>query len=99
MHGLRKPTRCIPRFGQFLPGHSRPLMAMIEVTNRCDMACPICFADANHSHDEVPLPTIRRYMEQLLEVTGTPIPIQISGGEPTVRKDVPKIVSLANEVV
>jgi uncharacterized radical SAM superfamily Fe-S cluster-containing enzyme len=34
-------------------------------------------------------------MEQLLEVTGTPIPIQISGGEPTVRKDVPKIVSLA----
>lgn len=70
-------------------------MAMIEVTNRCNMDCPVCFSDANHPSHDVPLAEIRHRMERLLEVTGTPIPIQISGGEPTVRKDLPKIVALA----
>jgi tetraether lipid synthase len=37
-------------------------------------------------------------MERLLEVTGKPIPIQIGGGEPTVRKDLPDIVALARNL-
>ncbi|MEE9611782.1 MAG: radical SAM protein [Desulfatiglandales bacterium] len=85
-------NRC---FGRFLPGHSKPLMAMIEVTNRCNMSCPVCFSDANHPSHDVPVAEVRHYMEQLLEVTETPIPIQISGGEPTVRRDLPQIVSMA----
>jgi uncharacterized radical SAM superfamily Fe-S cluster-containing enzyme len=85
-----------PRFGQFLPGQSRLLMAMIEVTNRCNMDCPICFSDANHPPEDVLLREIRRRMQQLLEVTKTPIPIQISGGEPTVRDDLPEIISMAH---
>jgi uncharacterized radical SAM superfamily Fe-S cluster-containing enzyme len=70
-------------------------MAMIEVTNRCNMACPVCFTDANHPPEDVPFPKIRQYMEGLLDVTGSPIPVQISGGEPTLRKDLPEIVSMA----
>ena len=84
-----------PRFGQFVPGLSKPFMAMVEVTNRCNMACPVCFSDANHPPREVPFAKIRRYMEQLLEVTGTPIPLQLSGGEPTLRGDLPEIIALA----
>jgi uncharacterized radical SAM superfamily Fe-S cluster-containing enzyme len=87
-----------PGFGQFLPGHSKPLMAMIEVTNRCNMSCPVCFSDANHPSSDVPVAEVRHYLEQLLEVTETPIPIQISGGEPTVRKDLAKIVSMAKSL-
>ncbi len=83
------------RFGQFVPGQSKPLMAMIEVTNRCNMDCPVCFSDANHPAHDVLFAQIRRRMERLLEVTGTPIPLQISGGEPTVRKDLAEIVGLA----
>ena len=86
------------RFGQFVPGHSRPLMAMIEVTNRCNMACPVCFSDSNHSYNEPPLDQIRLYLERLLEVTESPIPLQISGGEPTLRKDLPEIVALAKSL-
>ncbi len=84
-----------PRFGQFVPGRTRPVMAMIEVTNRCNMNCPVCFSDANHPSHDVPFAQIRHRMERLLEVTGRPIPIQISGGEPTVRQDLPEIVALA----
>ncbi|MBT8406428.1 MAG: radical SAM protein [Deltaproteobacteria bacterium] len=86
------------RFGQFVAGRSRPLMAMIEVTNRCNMACPVCFSDANHSYNEPPLGKIRLYMERLLEITEIPIPLQISGGEPTLRKDLPEIVALAKSL-
>ena len=89
------PSANPQRFGQFVRGHSRPMMAMIEVTNRCNMDCPVCFSDANHPSHDVPFTEIRHRMERLLEVTDTPIPLQISGGEPTVRKDLPEIVALA----
>jgi uncharacterized radical SAM superfamily Fe-S cluster-containing enzyme len=35
-----------PRFGKFLPGQHKPLMAMIEITDRCNLYCPVCFAKA-----------------------------------------------------
>lgn len=80
---------------QFHPGHRKPLMAMIEVTQRCNMACPICYSDATSSLDDIPIEKIHGYLSQLLEVTETPIPVQISGGEPTLRDDLPAIVSMA----
>jgi 7,8-dihydro-6-hydroxymethylpterin dimethyltransferase len=92
------PASTAPRFGQFVPGKTKPMMAMIEVTNRCNMDCPVCFSDANHPSHDVPFSQIRHRMERLLEVTGTPIPIQISGGEPTVRKDLPEIVALGKSL-
>lgn len=100
-HGPRQP-----RFGEFLAAAERrepapraaPMMAMIEVTNRCNMDCPVCFSDANHPAHDVPFAEVRRRLERLLEVTGAPIPIQISGGEPTVRKDLPEIVALARSL-
>ena len=41
-------------FGQFAEGRSKPLMAMFEVANRCNMDCPVCFSDANHPAHDVP---------------------------------------------
>ncbi|MEW6272166.1 MAG: radical SAM protein, partial [Thermodesulfobacteriota bacterium] len=87
-----------PRTGEFVAGRTRPMMAMVEVTNRCNMDCPVCFSDANNPAHDVPMPEVRRRLERLLEVTGQPIPIQISGGEPTVRGDLPEIVGLARSL-
>ena len=84
--------------GQFLPGRTKPLMAMVEVTNRCNMACPICFADSRHSAADVPIERIRTYLEELLEITQTPIPLQISGGEPSLREDLGEIIALAHKI-
>ena len=86
------------QFGRFTPGRHKPMMAMVEVTNRCNMACPICYSDANQSYEDVPIDNIRVYLERLLELTETPIPIQISGGEPSIRDDLPEIVELAKQV-
>lgn len=95
MTGKEACTEKEPRFGQFVPDQSRPVMGMIEVTNRCNMSCPVCFANSGSTGRDVSFAEVRRYLEQLLVVTKTPVPIQISGGEPTVRKDLTEIISLA----
>lgn len=86
------------RYGLFMPGCSKPLMAMVEVTNRCNMACPICFSDADHLPSDVPVLEVEKYLQRLLEVTETPIPIQISGGEPTEHENLPEIIARAREL-
>jgi hypothetical protein len=87
-----------PGFGRFTGGRSRPMMAMVEITNRCNMDCPVCFSDANNPAHDVPFAEVRRRLERLLAVTGTPVPIQISGGEPTLHRDLPAIVAYARQL-
>ena len=67
-------------------GHT-PMMAMIEITNHCNMSCPVCFADANHPMDEVPFDEVDARVLRLLEICEFAIPIQISGGEPTLHPE------------
>ena len=95
MKKSNKPIGGQPRFGELLPGQRKPLMAMVEITNRCNLSCPVCFSNANHLDQDISLDKVRTYLEQLLELTDTPIPIQISGGEPTVHRDLPKIIAAA----
>ena len=83
---------------RFLPRGNKPLMAMLEVTRRCNMACPVCFAYAGKTGDDLSPDEVRTSLLNLLQVTGTPIPIQISGGEPTMRDDLPDIVSMARSL-
>lgn len=97
---LDKPERItsLEKLGQFTPGGTKPLMAMVEVTNRCNMACPICFADSRASASDVPIEKIETYLKRLLKVTETPIPIQISGGEPSLRDDLGQIIAMARQL-
>ncbi|MEM9017671.1 MAG: radical SAM protein [Verrucomicrobiota bacterium] len=85
------------KFGQFGRTKPRPLMAMVEITNRCNMACPLCFSNANHPADEVPLEEIKERLRTLNELAG-PIPVQISGGEPTLHRDLPEVIRFAREL-
>ncbi|MDR3763894.1 MAG: radical SAM protein [Acidobacteriota bacterium] len=68
---------------------------ILEVTQRCNLRCPVCFArsGAESRTDEPGLEDIRRWCRRLLE-KGGPYNVQLSGGEPTVRDDVPEIVRL-----
>jgi len=77
-------------------GHA-PLMAMVEITNRCNMACPVCFSDANNPSDHVPFDECTGRLRRLKEVSG-PVPVQISGGEPTLHPDLPNIIGSAADM-
>ncbi|MDR2164035.1 MAG: radical SAM protein, partial [Clostridiales Family XIII bacterium] len=74
---------------------------LIDVTARCDQRCPWCFARAGESGGSVggagepSLREIGRWYDRLLELgEERPFNIQISGGEPAVRDDLPEIVAL-----
>jgi len=72
--------------------------ALIEVTARCNLKCAYCFADSGAgSLCEPDLPHIRARYETLLAKAQT-CNIQLSGGEPTLRDDLPEIVALGRSM-
>lgn len=75
------------------PDHrQRPCCVLLEVTGRCNLGCPVCFADAAH-HPDLSMEQIGQWYQRLLEAGG-PFNIQLSGGEPTLRDDLPEIIRL-----
>lgn len=71
---------------------------LMEVTNRCDLSCPVCFAGSDEAATYEPdLSRVGEMYETILE-SGGPYPIQLSGGEPTLRDDLPEIVGLARDL-
>jgi len=84
------------------PQHkSHTALAIIDVTNRCNLRCPVCFANAaaagyvyEPSKEEIigMLQNFRR---------NDPVPppaLQFSGGEPTIRQDLFELIRAAKEL-
>jgi uncharacterized radical SAM superfamily Fe-S cluster-containing enzyme len=67
--------------------------ALIEVTSRCNLRCPYCFASAGNEPllPDPDLAAIRFQYERVKETSGS-CTVQISGGEPTVREDLPAVI-------
>lgn len=101
--GLENPrttkSRGCPFDCGICPNHkSQTILGIIDVTNRCNLKCPICFANAatagyvyNPSFEE-----ICRMIDNL--AANRPVSVkalQLSGGEPTLRDDLPEIVKYA----
>lgn len=81
--------------------HSATYMLIMDVTNRCNMKCPVCFAKVNEGGHifEPTLDEIRFMLENAKKVNPAPVTtIQFSGGEPTVREDLPEILSMARDI-
>ena len=77
------------------PDHLRATCCtLLEITDRCNMDCAFCFADPAARPDP-PLEEIRRRIRELTDPGKTLL--QLSGGEPTVREDLPEIVACARE--
>ncbi len=85
-----------PRDCGLCPEHRQhTCTALIEVTERCNLNCSVCFADAGKSPGPDPsLEDIEGQLDCLLAASG-PCNVQFSGGEPTLRDDLPEIVARA----
>ena len=81
------------------PGHRQhTCTAVLEVTQNCNFHCTFCFAGAG-SHRRSPdlsLDQIRSLLARVYEISPG-CNLQISGGEPTLRKDLPDIVAAAKK--
>lgn len=68
---------------------------LLEVTRRCNLTCTYCFADSQKTSADPALEQVRSWLHQLA-VPGQTL-VQLSGGEPTVRDDIPQIVVYAKQ--
>ena len=96
-----KEDRGCPLDCGICPNHkSHTTLGIIDVTNRCNMRCPICFANAAAA-GYVYEPTFEQVVEMIRNLRANkPVPapaLQLSGGEPTLRDDLPDIVRAAKE--
>lgn len=79
---------------------SQTILGLIDVTNRCNLTCPICFANAAASGTlyEPTQDEIRGMLKNLRKNQPVATPaIQFSGGEPTVRSDIVELIKIAKE--
>jgi organic radical activating enzyme len=76
--------------------HKDPTLVFIDVTNRCNMNCPICLANipAMGFRFDPPMAYFEKIFERLSKISPKP-KLQLFGGEPTVRKDLIEIITLA----
>lgn len=88
------PEHC-PNGCGLCPGHGQGTCCiLVEVTNRCNLHCPFCFAEGGEVLSEEPsVEELSHIFRALVEKKLTFI--QLSGGEPTVRDDLPEIVAAA----
>ena len=84
------------------PEHkSHTSLAIIDITNRCNLKCPVCFANASAAGYvyEPSAEAITGMLENLRK--NDPVPataLQFSGGEPTIRNDLPDLIRKAKEL-
>ncbi len=69
-------------------------LAIIEVTERCNLTCPMCYAYSSPSERDYSLEEIETRLDQIIAIEGKGISLQISGGEPSVRKDLDQIAAM-----
>ena len=66
---------------------SLPIMMNLDLTNRCNLNCPFCFANANKRGEvvELSIEQVRKMIDTACAVdTVQPICFQFTGGEPTI---------------
>jgi uncharacterized radical SAM superfamily Fe-S cluster-containing enzyme len=84
------------------PEHkSHTALAIIDITNRCNLKCPVCFANAAAA-GYVYEPTKEQVTGMLENLRANkPVPamaLQFSGGEPTIRNDLFDLIRKAKEL-
>jgi len=72
---------------------------LIDVTQRCNQRCPWCFARAGDHPAPDPSPEqINKWYDRLIQLgEERRFNIQLSGGEPTVREDLPEIIKAGKD--
>jgi len=70
----------------------------LEVTHRCNLHCPVCFMSAQAAAPEPTLSELKRILTDILKKSSRETSLQLTGGEPTTREDLPEIVRACREI-
>lgn len=64
---------------------------IIDITTRCNLSCPVCYMGNESEKKDLPMEKIRMLAQKYQNKI-----ISLSGGEPTLRDDLPEIIRLFN---
>jgi len=98
---IAPPENCPSSCGLCNNHHSQTLLANIDLTNRCNLDCEFCFANARACGFvyEPDFDEIVKMLTFIRDQKPVPAPaVQFSGGEPTMREDLVKIIKKAKEI-
>lgn len=78
------------------PDHQQhTCLALLEITEQCNLCCASCYASSSNITKFLDLETIDFMLKQYVHYEGEPEVLQISGGEPTLHPEIFKIIELA----
>jgi uncharacterized radical SAM superfamily Fe-S cluster-containing enzyme len=104
--GLENPqipnaTKCPDDCGMCSIHTSHTVLSNVDLTNRCNLTCPVCFANANVQGYlyEPSLEQLRGMLQTLRDQRPTPNRVvQFSGGEPTIYPRFHDVLRMATEM-
>lgn len=71
-------------------------VGLIEVTNNCNLKCPVCFADSGGNSPYLSIETFEKMVDfYILSEGGKSDILQISGGEPTLHPEIIQLIEVA----
>jgi uncharacterized radical SAM superfamily Fe-S cluster-containing enzyme len=79
------------------PDHEQhSCLTLIEVTDRCNLSCPTCYASSSPTHGRHrTLEEIAFMLDAVVQSEGEPDVVQLSGGEPTIHPHFFEILDMA----
>jgi len=75
----------------------RGTLLEIEVTWMCNLKCPVCFMSADTEEHDPTMEEIGAMYDVIANAVGTDGAVQLTGGEPTCRRDLPEIIRMGRE--
>ena len=79
------------------PDHQQHVcLGIIEVNSACNMACPLCFANAGPGFN-LTIEEVEEILDHLVETEGSPQVVQFSGGEPSIHPQIVPMLRAAKE--
>ena len=69
---------------------------LLEVTKRCNIRCRFCFANGGTPDDDPSTEELKAAIRDIVLKCGHPL-LQLSGGEPTLRDDLPELIRYGKE--
>ena len=88
--GLRCPERC----GLCGEHETGSCCVLLEVTRRCNLRCSYCFAEGGTATEDPPRAELETAIRDIAARCGSVL-LQLSGGEPTLRDDLPELARAA----
>lgn len=73
----------------------RTCLAVMEITSRCDLGCPVCLAGCEREGSDLAPAAVESALRGLRATDGAAVSVQLSGGEPTGHPDLVEIVRRA----